>query len=156
MPQICIEVATLASLVEMATSHVEDIESGLEDGTYEFNGNQDIAEKRTQLNAGFDALKNFHQAQATTQSSEPEMTNSFSKMGFTGEPVTPPITSAPSALRRYGCFNRKPLLNSFVGPGAIMIDNVMSKDCQYSRHHNDERCAGCSENQQAAQPAALV
>ena len=152
MPQICIEVATLASLVEMATSHVEDIESGLEDGTYEFNGNEDIAEKRTQLNAGFDALKDFRDSQAKAQPTEPEMTNSFSKMGFTGEPVAQPITSTPATLRRYGCFNRKPLVNSFIGPGAIVIDNVMSKDCQYSIHNDDPRCASCM-HQQVFQPA---
>lgn len=152
MPQICIEVATLASLVEMATSHVEDIESGLQDGTYHFTDNQDIAEKRTQLNAGFDALKDFRESQAKAQPTEPEMTNSFSKMGFSGEPVAPSVTPSPAALRRYGCFNRKPLVNNFVGPGGVLIDNVMTKDCQYSIHNDDPRCASCT-HQQVFQPA---
>ena len=41
----------LGFVIEMARSHVDDVDSGLEDGTYDASDNEDIEEKRLALNA---------------------------------------------------------------------------------------------------------
>lgn len=134
MPLVTIDTVLLASLVAMSTSHVEDIESGLEDGTYQFNGNEDFSEKRKAVNLASALLS------AGTQR------------------AVQPTQVAPSSpeVRRYGCFNRKPLVDKYViqdkllangERDTITVDNVMTKDCQYSLHSNDPRCNGCAENQ---------
>lgn len=43
----------LGFVIEMARSHVDDVDSGLEDGTYDASDNEDILEKRQSLNATY-------------------------------------------------------------------------------------------------------
>ena len=43
----------LGFVIEMARRHVDDIDSGLEDGTYDAPDNEDIEEKRLALNATY-------------------------------------------------------------------------------------------------------
>lgn len=45
MSDVTISRALLQSLIAMANHHLEDIDTGLEDGTYEANDNQDIDQK---------------------------------------------------------------------------------------------------------------
>ena len=40
-----VPLATFKSLVAMASSHLEDLLSGIEDGTYKASENQDVGEK---------------------------------------------------------------------------------------------------------------
>jgi len=67
-----------------------------------------------------------------------------------------------TGARRYGCFDRPPLARAYfvpvapisigtavTGQGWVEIDNVLSKDCQYSRTANDPRCLGCKHNRGA-------
>lgn len=49
-------VNALALVLSMANSHIEDIESGLEDGTYEASENLDIDEK----NAAVQRIQSLH------------------------------------------------------------------------------------------------
>ena len=43
----------LGFVIEMARSHVDDVDSGIEDGTYDASDNEDIEEKRLALNATY-------------------------------------------------------------------------------------------------------
>lgn len=43
----------LGFVIEMARSHVDDVDSGIEDGTYDASDNDDIEEKRLALNATY-------------------------------------------------------------------------------------------------------
>ena len=45
-----LDLGALASVIDMANSHIEDIQSGLEDGTYEKQDNVDIDDKIKALN----------------------------------------------------------------------------------------------------------
>lgn len=49
MSTIAIPAAILAALIGMAKTHVEDIETGLEDGTYDATDNQDLPAKQKAL-----------------------------------------------------------------------------------------------------------
>lgn len=46
---VSIPVSVLTALIDMASSHTEDIESGLEDGTYEAADNKDLPQKKATI-----------------------------------------------------------------------------------------------------------
>lgn len=56
MKYVAIPEAVLTSLLGMAQSHVEDIQTGLEDGHYEASNNADIGDKEKNLALAEEAL----------------------------------------------------------------------------------------------------
>ena len=72
--QIAIDADVLRLLTDCARVHVEDVESGIEDGTYSESENKDLAEKRMALDAASELVPNGpdqlpRQASASTQTS---------------------------------------------------------------------------------------
>lgn len=57
MANVVIKQSILAALVDMANSHIEDIEGGLEDGMYEASENEDLPEKQTTVEEAEHILK---------------------------------------------------------------------------------------------------
>lgn len=49
MSNICIPKKLLSALIDMASEHVQDIESGIEDGTYSAAENEDLGDKQLAL-----------------------------------------------------------------------------------------------------------
>lgn len=58
MKQVLIDAATLARLIDLATSHLDDIESGLADGTYEKEENKSLPEDQEIVGSARKLLEN--------------------------------------------------------------------------------------------------